>query len=99
MPAGPEPITAARRPVGAWRSNGNGGAAPPAGIAPWARSPQRRVDVLVEHRLEDLVAGVAVTVADGDGLVDLVAPAVLFARRRADATENGREGDRPLEDP
>ena len=54
---------------------------------------------LVEHRLEDLVAGVAVGVADGDRLVDLVAPAVLLARRRADAAENARERDRPLEDP
>ena len=39
-----------------------------------------RVDAVVEHRLEDLVAGVAVAVADGDRLVDLVAPAVLLAR-------------------
>ena len=59
---------------------------------------QRRVDVLVEHRLEDLVAGVAVAVADGDRLVDLVAPAVLLARCRADPTEDGGERDRPLED-
>ena len=48
----------------------------------------RRVDAVVEHLLEDLVAGVAVAVADGDRLVDLVAPAVLLARRRADATED-----------
>ena len=48
----------------------------------------RRIDALVEHRLEDLVAGVAVRVADGDRLVDLVAPAVLLARRRADAPEH-----------
>ena len=40
--------------------------------------------------LEHLVAGVAVAVADGDGLLDLVAPAVLLARRRADATEHAR---------
>ena len=60
---------------------------------------QRRVDVLVEHRLEDLVAGVAMAVADGDRLVDLVAPAVLLAGRRADPAEDAREGDRPLEDP
>ena len=59
----------------------------------------RRVDVLVEHRLDDLVAGVAVAVADGDRLVDLVAPAVLLARRRADPAEDARERDRPLEDP
>ena len=58
-----------------------------------------RLDVLVEHRLDDLVAGVAVAVADGDRLVDLVAPAVLLARRRADATEHRRERDRALEDP
>ena len=60
---------------------------------------QRRVDVLVEHRLEDLVARVAVAVADRDRLVDLVAPAVLLARRRADPPEDGGERDRPLEDP
>ena len=48
----------------------------------------RRVDALVEHRLEDLVAGVAMRVADGDRLVDLVAPAVLLARRRADPAED-----------
>ena len=47
-----------------------------------------RVDALVEHRLEHLVAGVAVAVADGDRLVDLVAAAVLLARRRADAAED-----------
>ena len=55
--------------------------------------------LVVEHRLDDLVAGVAVRVADGDRLVDLVAPAVLLARRRADPAEHGRERDRPLEDP
>ena len=49
---------------------------------------QRRVLALVEHRLEDLVAGVAMAVADGDRLVDLVAPAVLLARRRADPPED-----------
>ena len=81
MPAGPDPITAARRPVGAWCSNGSGGS-----IA------------LVQHRLEDLVAGVPVAVADGDCLVHLVAPAVLLAWRRADAPEDAREGDGPLED-
>jgi hypothetical protein len=60
---------------------------------------QRRVDPVVEHRLEDLVAGVAVAVPDGDRLVDLVAPAVLLARRRADPPEDAGERDRPLEDP
>ena len=59
----------------------------------------RWVHALVEHRLEDLVAGVAVGVADRDRLVHLVAPAVLLARCRADPAEDGREGDRPLEDP
>ena len=59
----------------------------------------RRIDALVEHRLDDLVAGVAVGVADRDRLVDLVAPAVLLARRRADPAEDARERDRPLEDP
>ena len=57
-----------------------------------------RIDVLVQHGLEDLVAGVPVGIADGDRLVDLVAPAVLLARRRADAPEHRRERDRPLED-
>ena len=82
MPAGPEPMTAARRPVFGWTSNGTGGS--------WS---------VVEHRLDDLVAGVAVGVADRDRLVDLVAPAVLLARRRADPAEDARERDRPLEDP
>ena len=49
-------------------------------------------------RLQDLVAGVAVAVADGDGLLDLVATAVLLAGRRADAAEHRREGDGALED-
>ena len=70
----------------------------PAAARRLALERQRRVDALVEHRLEHLVAGVAVAVADGDRLVDLVAPAVLLARRRADPTEDGRERDRPLED-
>ncbi len=38
-------------------------------------------------------------VADRDRLVDLVAPAVLLARRRADPAEDAGERDRPLEDP
>ena len=38
-------------------------------------------------------------VADRDRLVDLVAPAVVLARRGADAAEHGGERDRPLEDP
>src|SRR4051812_11683412 len=59
---------------------------------------QRRILALVEHRLEDLVAGIAVAVADGDRLVHLVAPAVLLARGGTDAPEDAREGDRPLED-
>ena len=58
-----------------------------------------RIDAVVEHRLDDLVAGVAMAVADGDGLVDLVAAAMVLAGCRADAAEDGREGDRPLEDP
>ena len=82
MPAGPEPMTAARRP----------------GRAP-ALERQRRVDVLVEHRPDDLVAGVAVAVADRDRLVHLVAPAVLLARGGAHAAEHGGERDRALEDP
>ena len=81
MPAGPEPMTAARRPD-----------------VSLLLERDRRVDALVEHRLEDLVAGVAMAVADGDRLVDLVAPAVLLARGRADPAEDGRERDRPLED-
>src|SRR6266550_1177942 len=59
----------------------------------------RWVEIVVEHRLDDHVAGVPVRVADGDGLVNLVAPAVLLARRRTDPAENRRERDRPLEDP
>ena len=55
--------------------------------------------LVVEHRPDDLVARVAVRVADGDRLVDLVAAAVLLAGRRADAAQHGRERDRPLEDP
>ena len=81
MPAGPEPMTAARRP-------GRG----------LLLERQRRVDALVEHRPEDLVAGVAVAVADGDRLVDLVAAAVLLARGGADAAEHAGERDRALED-
>ena len=58
----------------------------------------RRVDAVVEHGLQDLVAGIAVAVADGDRLVYLIAPTVILARRRADATEDAGERDRPLED-
>src|SRR3989304_2406877 len=103
MPAGPEPMTAAFRPVFAWASNGTGGGGPPGGRRPAGRrldlERDRRVEILVEHRLDDLVAGIAVAVADGDRLVDLVAPAVLLAGRRADPSEDRREGDRALEDP
>ena len=49
-------------------------------------------------RLQHLVAGVAMRVADGDRLFDLVAPAVLLARRRADPAEHAGEGDGALED-
>ena len=59
---------------------------------------QRRLGASGGLRLEDLVAGVAVAVADGDGLLDLVAAAVLLAGRRADAAEHRREGDGALED-
>ena len=58
----------------------------------------RRVDVLLEHLPQDLVAGVAMAVPDGDRLVHLVAPAVLLARRRADPAQDRGERDRPLED-
>ena len=67
--------------------------------AAWHLERQRRIDVLVEHRLDDLVAGVAVAVADRDRLVHLVAPAVLLARGGADAAEHAGERDRALEDP
>ena len=60
---------------------------------------QGRVEALVEHRPQDLVAGVAVAVADRDRLVHLVAPAVLLARGGADAAEDAGERDRALEDP
>ena len=59
---------------------------------------QRRVDVLVEHRPQDLVARVAVAVADGDRLVHLVPAAVLLARGGAHAAEHAGERDRALED-
>src|SRR5439155_17131895 len=59
----------------------------------------RRVLAVVEHRPDDLVAGVPMGVADRDRLVDLVTPAMLLARCRADPPEDAREGDRPLEDP
>ena len=49
-------------------------------------------------RLEHLVARVPVAVADGDGLLDLVPPAVLLAGRRAHPAEHARERDGPLED-
>ena len=69
------------------------------------RLPDLRLDLerhrrLDAHRLrlEHLVAGVAVAVADGDRLLDLVAAAVLLARRRADAAEHARERDGALED-
>ena len=71
---------------------------PPAGLG-LDLERDGRVDPVVEHRLEDLVAGVAVAVPDGDRLVDLVAPAVLLAGRRADPAEDGGKRDRALEDP
>src|SRR3990172_2545719 len=55
-------------------------------------------DAVAVHPALLLVALVAVAVADGDGLLDLVAPAVLLAWRRADPTEDAGEGDGPLED-
>ena len=86
--------------VGGGHAGGPGaddrGAAPGRGLL---LERQRRVDVLVEHRADDLVAGVAVAVADRDRLVDLVATAVLLARRRAHPAEHAGERDRALEDP
>ena len=73
----------------------DGGATPGRGLL---LERQRRVDVLVEHRPQDLVAGVAVAVADRDRLVHLVAAAVLLARGGADAAEDAGERDRALED-
>ena len=73
------------------------GCTAPRGCLPLER--QRRVDALVEHRAQDLVAGVAVAVADRDRLVHLVAAAVLLARRGAHAAEDAGERDRALEDP
>jgi len=58
---------------------------------------QRRFDAVLLGRQDD-VAGIAVAVADGDRLVDLVAAAVLLARRRADSAQDRGERDRPLED-
>ena len=80
MPAGPEPMTATRLPVGGLLVEG-----------------QRWLDA-GRLGLQHLVAGVAVAVADGDGLLDLVAAAVLLAGRRADAAEHRGEGDGALED-
>jgi len=60
---------------------------------------KRRIDVLVPHRLQHLIAGVAVAVADRDRFVHFVATAVVLARRRADASEDARERDGALEDP
>ncbi len=59
----------------------------------------RRIEALVEHCPDDLVAGVAVAVPDRDRLVDLVPPAMLLAGGRADPAEDRRERDRALEDP
>ncbi len=39
MPAGPEPMTATVRPVGAWRSNGSGGSTSSSSIARMTWSP------------------------------------------------------------
>ena len=58
---------------------------------------QGRLDAL-RLGLEHLVAGVAVAVADGDGLLDLIAATVLFARRWAHPPERRGEGDGALED-
>ena len=58
---------------------------------------QRRLDAFLLRR-QDLVAGIAVAVADGDRLVHFVATAVILARRRADPAQDRREGDRALED-
>jgi hypothetical protein len=59
----------------------------------------RRVDPVVQHRLEHLIAGISMAVADGDRLVHLVAPAVFFTGRRADPPQDAGERDGPLEDP
>ena len=48
--------------------------------------------------LEHAVRAVSMRVADRDGGVDLLAPAVRLAWRGADAAEDGREGKRALED-
>ena len=71
----------------------------PAGPAPMTatRLPVRAdfsngsggVDAL-RLRLQDLVAGVAVAVADRDRLVHLVAAAVILARGGADAAQDAR---------
>ena len=39
MPAGPEPMTATRRPVAGWTSNGTGGSMPSLSIALSTWSP------------------------------------------------------------
>src|SRR5450759_3506002 len=58
---------------------------------------QRRLDPFLLRR-QDLVAGIAVAVSNGDGLVHFVASAVVLARSGTDAAEDRREGDGPLED-
>ena len=80
MPAGPEPMTAARLPLAGWTLERHG------------RLHARGL------RLEHLVAGVAMAVADRDGLFHLVPAAVLLARGRADAAEHAGERDGALED-
>ena len=58
---------------------------------------QRRLDApLLRH--QDNVPSVAVAVSNCDRLVDLVAAAMVLARRWADPAQDRREGDGPLED-
>ena len=56
------------------------------------------IEILVPHRLQHLVACVAVAIANRDRLVYLVAAAVIFTWCRADAAEHAWEWNGALED-
>ena len=58
----------------------------------------RWIEILIPHCLQHLVASVTVAIANRDRLVYLVATAVVFAWRRADATEDAWEWNGALED-
>ena len=59
---------------------------------------ERWINVLVPHGLENLVARVAMAVANRDRFVNFIATAVVFARRWADTTKDAWEWNGALED-